>query len=479
MPTNGYQYEQQLVRDKLFLIDKFAEFVRHIRDTRYIGPDKTEDDLFFELYPIWEQAGVNPTAGQDTALKSHKKSVFVTKTLEPIQSKDSHSKKSGKQNILWFLTWLHAYHEDKAREWFEIVRDHYRTEGDTEPIADFTFSPFEGGPPAFEDTELAKDWGIAPQEESRLVEAVSTVKIAFGARDKIFVALIAFLAISAGILWYQNSKNARLLEQYAVAGEAPNFNILYLDVDHLGRGQFDRIRNGDERAPDGNELYAQMFGLPVVDFGLHESLRSELFENYGQVRRDFEEREGICLINDSPSAEVTRTNTLFLVIQSIGGSAAYDVTLNLEKVSLEGRALIDGNSSLYPAFNHANNRHGFVMPRRVANLRNERDTSNETDTETMSISLGDLLSADGRLVELEAYSDMSARNSVYGRMLPCDSEESAPAYAHNREIKVSVPTEYVPVSLTYRTVLGEEVTQNIRMPNEMGVLLHRGIIIHG
>lgn len=476
MPKNTYQYEQKLVRNKLVLIDKFAEFIRHLRDTRYVGPEKTEDDLFYELYPIWEQSGVKPTAGQDAALKSRKKSVFVTKTIEPIQSKDSHSNKSGKQNTLWFLIWLHAYHEDKAREWFEIIRKRYRADGDSDQIADFKFQPFEGDPPAFEDTDLAKDWDLAPKEESKLAEVVSTVKVAFTTRDKVFLVLILLLAASTALFWY---RDARTKEQYALAAEEPRFNVLYLDVDHLGRDQFERIRNGEESAPDGNELYAQMFGLPVVDFGLHENLRNELFENYAQVRGDFEEREGICLIDDRPSAEVTRTNTLFLVIQSIGGSAAYDVRLNMEKVSLEGRALIDGNSSLYPAFNEANNRHGFIMPRRVTNLGDNRDMSNETDTETMSISLGDLLSADGRLVELEAYSDMSARHSVYGRMLPCDSEESAPAYAYNREIKVSVPTEYVPVSLTYRTVLGEEVTQEIRKPNEMGVLLHRGIIIHG
>ena len=477
MPSNGYQYETQLVRDKLYLIERFKKFIKDIRKTRYGGPEKTADDFFYELYPIWEQAGVNPTVEQDAALESRKKSVFVTKTIEPIRLKGTAKDvRGGGQNIQWLLIWLHGYHEDKAREWHKIVCDHYRAEGDTDPIADFTFQPFEGDPPAFENTDLAKEWGLAPEEESKLAEVVSTVKIAFTTRDKVFLALILLLAASTALFWY---RDARTKEQYALAAEEPRFNVLYLDVDHLGRDQFDRIRNGEESAPNGNELYAQMFGLPVVDFGLHENLRNELFENYTQVRSDFEEREGICLINDRPSAEVTRTNTLFLAIQSIGGSAAYDVTLNMEKVSLEGRALIDGNSSLYPAFNHANNRHGFIMPRRVTNLGNDRDTANETDTETMEISLGDLLSADGRLVELEAYSDMSARHSTYGRILPCDSEQSAPAYAHNREIKVSVPTEYVPVSLTYRTVLGEEVTQPIRKPNEMGVLLHRGIIIHG
>nr|WP_298929675.1 hypothetical protein [uncultured Erythrobacter sp.] len=477
MPSNGYKYDTQLVYDKPLLIKNFNKFIRNIRDTRYSGPDKTIDDLFYEFYPIWQQFGSNTNSALKAAIEARKQAGFVNKAIEPIRvrggDKDS---PGGSQNIEWFLTWLHAYHEDKAREWFNIVHDHYRAEGDIEPVSDFKFQPFEGDPPAFENTDLAKKWDLVPKEESKLAEVVSTVKVAFTTRDKVFLALILLLTTSTALFWY---RDARTKEQYALAAEEPRFNVLYLDVDHLGRDQFDRIRNGEESAPNGNELYAQMFGLPVVDFGLHENLRNELFENYSQVRSDFEEREGICLINDRPSAEVTRTNTLFLVIQSIGGSAAYDVTLNMEKVSLEGRALIDGNSSLYPAFNHANNRHGFIMPRRVTNLGNERDTANETATETMKISLGDLLSADGRLVELEAYSDMSARHSTYGRILPCESEQSAPAYAHNREIKVSVPTEYVPVSLTYRTVLGEEVTQPIRKPNEMGVLLHRGIIIHG
>jgi hypothetical protein len=477
MPSNGYQYDKELVWNKQPMIDEFREFIRKIRNARYNGPNKTSDDLFYEFYPIWVQSGKNFIGDQESDLNNRRLSKFVNDIIGGMQSyKKPAGNRAGEQIIQWFMIWLHAYHEDKAKEWFTIVQKRYRADGDTDPIADFTFTPFEGEPPAFEDTDLAKEWGVAPKEESKLAEVVSTVKIAFTTRDKVFLALILLLAASTALFWY---RDARTKEQYALAAEEPRFNVLYLDVDHLGRDQFDRIRNGEESAPNGNELYAQMFGLPVVDFGLHESLRNELFENYTQVRSDFEEREGICLINDRPSAEVTRTNTLFLVIQSIGGSAAYDVTLNMEKISLEGRALIDGNSSLYPAFNHANNRHGFIMPRRVTNLGNDRDTANETDTETMEISLGDLLSADGRLVELEAYSDMSARHSTYGRILPCDSEQSAPAYAHNREIKVSVPTEYVPVSLTYRTVLGEEVTQPIRKPNEMGVLLHRGIIIHG
>lgn len=477
MPVNRYHYDTQLVWNKQPQIDEFKEFIKEIRNTRYSGPERTIDDLFYEFYPIWRQFSKNPIGSQQSELDNRKLSKFVNDLIGGMQSyKKPAGNRAGEQIIQCFMIWLHAYHEDKAREWFKIVRKQYRADGDADQITDFKFQPFEGDPPAFEDTYLAKEWGLAPEKESKLSEVVSTVKIAFTTRDKVFLALIVLLAASTALFWY---RDARTKEQYALAAEEPRFNVLYLDVDHLGREQFNRIRNGEESAPDGNELYAQMFGLPVVDFGLHDQLKDELFENYAQVRSDLEEREGICLINDNPSAEVTRTNTLFLVIQSIGGSAAYDVTLNMEKVSLETRPLIDGNSSLYPAFNEANNRRGFIMPRRITNLGGNSDTSDDPVTETMSISLGDLLIADGRLVELEAYTDMEARHYFYGSQFPCDSEESAPAYANNREIKVSVPTEYVPVSITYRTVLGEEVTQEIRKPNQMPVLLSRGLIIHG
>lgn len=479
MPRIDFKYEADCVWNKIELIDEFNLFIKDIRDSRYAHGERTIDDLFFEFYPIWKQSGKALTSTQSEALDNRSKSKFVNDAIAPIQSKNDHSKKTGKRNIQLFLIWLHAYHEDKARDWFKIVHKRYRLDNDEDKIAKFSFRPFDGEPPSFEETELAKEWGLVPRDESFISNAVSTVQLAFGKREKIQIGVMAFLAITAAAFAYLYSENSRKLSQYELAAEAPNFNILYLDVDHLGRDQFDRIRNGEESAPDGNELYAQMFGLPIVDFGLHESLRDELFENYRQVRSDFEEREGICLINDSPSTEVTRTNTLFLVIQSIGGSVAYDVTLNMRKISLEGRSLIDGNSSLYPAFNDANNRRGFIMPRRITNLGDDRETSNDTDTETMSISLGDLLSADGRLIELEAYTDMGAKHYFYGSQFPCDSEESAPAYATGREIKVSVPTEYVPISITYRTVLGDEITQEIRKPNQMPVLLSRGMIIHG
>lgn len=467
MPSNGYQYEQKLIRDKLFLIDRFAEFIRHIRDTRYIGPDKTEDDLFFEFYPIWERAGKKPSKPQRADLDNRKGGKFVNSLIEPIQSKGSHSNKSGKQNTLWFLTWLHAYHEDKAKEWYKIVCDHYRAEGDTDTISDFAFQPFEGEPPAFEDTDLAKDWGLAPKEESKLAEVVSTVKIAFTTRDKVFLALILLLAASTALFWY---RDARTKEQYALAAEEPRFNVLYLDVDHLGRDQFDRIRNGEVAAPDDDELYSQMFGLPVVNFNLHENLRDALFNDYEAVTRELETADSTCLIGNAPDEYTARTNTLFLVLQSIGGSPAYDVRLNMQRISLPDRTLFNADSYLYPEFVQANDRRGLILPR-GADL-------NKEISEEVTISLGDLMVADGRLIELEAYSYVSARHGTFGDRLPCDSDVTAPAY-RDREIRISVPTEYVAVSLTYRTVLGEEVTQEIRKPNRTPVLLSRGVIIHG
>lgn len=468
MSINDYRHETELVWAKLELIDKFNLFIKSIRDSRYGNAEQSTDDLFYEFFPIWERSGKAKTGPQLEALENRNQAKFVNETIAPIQSKNDHSKKSGKQNIQWFMIWLHAYHPDKAKDWNSIVREYYQRDGsDTET----NYRPFEGEPLPFEITDLAKDWGMATGDNPEASSAVSTVRIAFSARDKVLLGVIAFLAGLAGLFWYQDRQSSQQLNEYALAAEAPNFNILYLDVDHLGRGQFDRIRNGETSAPETDELYAKMFALPVVDFNLHQDLRDRMFGSFDQIKQELEENDGTCVIEDDPNELTARTNTLFLVIQSIGGSAAYDVELTMEKISLAGRTIIDGDSQSHPRFLKANDTRGYLVRESLA--------SPDEKSEEITISLGDLLVADGRLVELEAYSYISAKNSYFGDVQPCDYELTPPAYAHNQQIKLSVPAEYVPTTITYKTILGEEITQEIRTPNKMPVLLSRGVIIRG
>jgi len=228
----------------------------------------------------------------------------------------------------------------------------------------------------------------------------------------------------------------------------------------------------NEHEPDsGQETYAKLFKLPLVDFNLHQQLRDTFFNSFEDMKAELSEEDKVCLLNNELSELVTRTNTLFLAFQNIGGTTAYDVKIEYTKIHLQDRIAYNADNPKYHNLYGANQTIRFEM--------RPRGDAYEEIVEVHTIEIGDIVTSDGRMIEIEAYALLNAEHDLFGQIYECGATDKAPALSRSQSVKVGIPIEYVPTSISYKTLLGEEIIRTIRPPNETPLLQSRGIIIRG